>query len=106
MAQAASRVYSVILGAVSISTGITLVQAVTGAKAPLQVIRATISQSSSTTSTQQRAQLEKKLTTTATVTSQTPVKLGPSTDPSANAVGGALLTGVNASGEGAPDIVP
>jgi hypothetical protein len=105
MAAAASRMYVLTLGAVSVSAAISLVQVVTGAKAPLQIIRATISQSSSTTSTQQRAQLNKKKTTAATVTSQTPALLGPSTDPAANAVGGAALSGVNASAEGTDDVV-
>lgn len=105
MAAAASRCYVLTLGAVSVSAAISLVQVVTGAKAPLQIIRATVSQSSSTTSTQQRVQLNKKKTTAATVTSQTPALLGPSTDPAANAVGGAALSGVNASAEGTDDVV-
>lgn len=105
MAAAASRVYVLTLGAVSVSAAISLVQVVTGAKAPLQIIRATVSQSSSTTSTQQRVQLNKKKTTAATVTSQTPALLGPSTDPAANAVGGTALSGVNASAEGTDDVV-
>lgn len=105
MAAAASRVYVVTLSAVSITVGISLLQVVTGAKAPLQVIRATISQSSSTTSTQQRAQINKKKTTAATVTSATPALCGPSTDPAANAVGGAALTGTNASAEGTDDAI-
>jgi hypothetical protein len=100
MAAAASRVYSVRLSAVSISTGpITLIQIKAGATVPLQIIRSWVSQSSSTTSAALRVDISRK-TAAATVTSATPEKLGPTTDPAASAVGGTAATGTNASGEG------
>src|SRR5262245_32137013 len=99
MAAAASRVYKVALSAVSVSSAITLIQLKAGATVPLQLVRATISQSSSTTSTQQRVQINRK-SAAATVTSSTPVILGPVTDPAASAVGGSSATGTNASAEG------
>jgi len=99
MAAAASRLYKVTLSAVSISAAITLIQLKAGATVPLQIVRATISQSSSTTSTQQRAQINRK-SAAATVTSATPIILGPVTDPAASAVGGTSATGTNASAEG------
>jgi len=99
MAAAASRVYKVALAAVSVSTAITLIQLKAGATVPLQIIRATISQSSSTTSAALRAQINRK-SAAATVTSATPALLGPVTDPAASAVGGTSATGTNASAEG------
>jgi len=99
MAVAASRSYKVALSAVSISTAITIIQIKAGATVPLQIIAATIDQSSTTTSTQLRAQLNRK-SAAATVTTQTPEKLGPTTDPAASAVGGTSATGTNASAEG------
>ncbi len=99
MAAAASRVYKVALAAVSVSSAITLIQIKAGATVPLQIIRATISQSSSTTSAALRATINRK-SGAATVTSATPALLGPSTDPAASAVGGTSATGTNASAEG------
>src|SRR5205085_12557520 len=52
-----------------------------------------------TTSTQQSVQINRK-SGAATVTSFTPIKNGPSTDPAASAVGGTSATGTNASAEG------
>jgi hypothetical protein len=99
MAAAASRVYKVTLSAVSVSAAISLIQIKAGATVPLQILRATIAQSSSTTSTQQRAQINRK-SAAATVTSYTPVICGPVTDPAASAVGGTAATGTNATAEG------
>lgn len=99
MAAASSRVYAVALSAVSVSAAISLIQIKAGATVPLQIIRMTIAQSSSTTSTQQRAQINRK-SGAATVTSATPVICGPVTDPAASAVGGTSATGTNASAEG------
>jgi hypothetical protein len=99
MAAASSRVYKVALSAVSVTGAITLIQVKAGATVPLQIIRATVSQSSSTTSTQQRVQINRK-SAAATVTSATPVLLGPVTDPAASAVGSTSGTGTNASAEG------
>jgi hypothetical protein len=84
---------------VAITTGITLIQLTMGSTVPGQIIRAVIGQSSSTTSTQQPIQLNRK-TAAATVTSFTPIKEGPTTDPAASAVGGSSATGTNASAEG------
>lgn len=99
MAAASSRVYKVALSAVSVSTAITLIQVKAGATVPLQIVRATLGQSSSTTSTQQRVQINRK-SAAATVTSSTPILIGPSTDPAASAVGGTSATGHTASAEG------
>lgn len=99
MAAAASRVYTVSMTRVAVTAAITLIQIVAGATVPLQILRAVIGQSSSTTSTMLPAQLNRK-SGAATVTSFTPIRNGPSTDPAAAAVGGASATGTNASAEG------
>jgi len=99
MAAAGSRVYVVAMTRVAVTGAITLIQIKAAAAVPLQIIRAEISQSSSTTSTQQTAQLNRK-SAAATVTSFTPITQGPSTDPAASAVGGTSATGTNASAEG------
>jgi hypothetical protein len=99
MAVPSSRVYSIVLTRVSVSAAITLIQLATNASVPAQILRAGIWQSSSTTSTQQPAQLNRK-SAAATVTSYTPGKLGPNTDPAASSVGGTAATGTNATAEG------
>lgn len=99
MAAAASRVYTVSMTRVAVTGAITLLQIKAGASVPLQIIRAIIGQTSSTTSTQQSVQLNRK-SAAATVTSFTPIINGPSTDPAAAAVGGTSATGTNASVEG------
>ena len=99
MAAAASRCYVVSMTAVAVTGAITLIQLKAGATVPIQIIRATVAQSSSTTSTQQRVQINRK-SAAGTVTSFTPLKMGPSTDPAAAAAGGTSSTGTNASAEG------
>lgn len=99
MAAAASRVYTVSMTRVSVTVAITIIQIKAGATVPLQIIRAVIGQTASTTSTQQAVQINRK-SATATVTSFTPLTNGPSTDPAASAVGGTSATGTNASAEG------
>lgn len=99
MAAAASRVYVVSMTRVAVTGAITLIQVKAGATVPLQIIRATVAQSGSTTSTQLPVQINRK-SAAATVTSFTPLARGPSTDPAASAVGGTSATGTNASGEG------
>jgi len=99
MAVAASRVYTVSMTRVSVTSAITLIQIVAGATVPLQILRAEIGQTSSTTSTMQAVQINRK-SAAATVTSFTPIKNGPTTDPAASAVGGTSATGTNASAEG------
>lgn len=99
MAAAASRVYTVSMTRVSVSGAITLIQIKAGASVPLQIIRAVIGQSSSTTSTQQPVQINRK-SAAATVTSFTPLTNGPSTDPSASAAGGTSATSITATSEG------
>jgi hypothetical protein len=84
---------------VAVTAAITLIQLKAGATVPLQIIRCVIGQSSSTTSTQQPVQLNRK-SAAATVTSFTPVLNGPVTDPAAAAVGGTASTGTFASAEG------
>lgn len=99
MAAAASRVYNVLMSNVAVTGAITLTQIKAGAAIPLQIIRASVSQSNSTTSTQLRIYLIRK-SAAATVTSFTALLTGPTTDPAASAVGGTAATGTNASGEG------
>jgi hypothetical protein len=82
----------------SVSAAITLCQIKASASQPLQLIEARISQSSSTTSAQQRAELVRK-SAAATVTSYTPL-LENTIDPAAGAAGSTSGTGVNASAEG------
>lgn len=92
------RVYSVVMNATSVSGAITLIQIVAGSAADLRLIRAWCSQSGSTTSAQQKIQINRK-SGAATVTSQTPAQFD-TNDAAAQAVGGTSATGVNASGEG------
>lgn len=99
MAAAASRVYTVSMTRVSVSAILTLLQIKAGATVPLQIIRAVIGQTGSTTSTQQAVQINRK-SAAATVTSFTPILNGPVTDPAASAVGGTAATGTNATVEG------
>lgn len=89
--------YEVRNGGVSISTAITVIQIKAGASA-LEILRASIGQKGSTTSTIERIGLVRK-SGAATVTSATPLKLGPG-DPSSLAVGGTSATGITATAEG------
>lgn len=99
MAAASSKVYTVSMTRVAVTGAITLIQIKAGATTPLQVLRAELGQTSSTTSTQLSAQINRK-SAAATVTSFTPLSRGPANDPAASAVGGATSTGTNASAEG------
>ena len=99
MAAPASRTYVVSMIRVAVTGAITLIQIKTGATVPAQLLRAVIGQTSSTTSTQQAVQINRK-SAAATVTSFTPLIKGPVTDPAASAVGGTSATGTNASAEG------
>lgn len=90
-------VYEVRNGGVAISTAITVIQLKAGAAA-LEILRASIGQRGSTTSAIERIGLVRK-SSTATVTSATPLKLS-ANDPAALAVGGAAATGITASAEG------
>src|SRR5260221_411085 len=97
---AQNRVYTVSMTRITIPTAVTtLIQILAGATVPLQLIRALVAQSSSTSSTQLPIEICRK-SAAATVTSYTPRKNGPSTDPAASAVGGVSATGTNASAEG------
>lgn len=75
-----------------------------GANASLEILRAWVSQSSSTTSAQQRVQLNTQVSAFPTLVSATPSKLKQS-DPSSSITGGttgaAGTCGINASAEGA-----
>jgi hypothetical protein len=92
-----SGVYTAYMNAVSVSGAITLVQVKAGASNSLHILRASVAQSSSTTSTQQRVQIVRK-TGAATVTSFTPIRIAGEGTPTA--AGGTSATGTNASGEG------
>ena len=99
MAAAASRVYVISMTRVAVTAAISLLQITCGSTVPAQIIRAVLGQTSSTTSTQQAIQINRK-TAAATVTAFTPLKNGPTTDPAASAVGGTSATGTNATAEG------
>ena len=99
MAISSTRVYTVSMTRVAVTAAITLIQIVAGSTVPFQLLRGRLDQSSSTTSTQQPIQINRK-SGAATVTSFTPLKNGPTTDPAASAVGGTSATGTNASAEG------
>lgn len=99
MAVEGSRVYTISMTRVAVTAAITLIQVKAGATVPFRIVRAVIGQTSSTTSTQQPVQINRK-SAAATVTSFTPLINGPSTDPAAAAVGGTSATGTNASAEG------
>ncbi len=89
--------YEVRNGGVAISTAITIIQIKAGASA-LEILRASISQRGSTTSTIERVGILRK-SAAATVTSATPLKLNPG-DPAALAVGGTAATGITGTAEG------
>jgi len=82
----------------ALTSGKTLIQVVAGA-APFDVIGATISQVTKSTTEMLRVQLLRK-TAVATVTAATPLLTNPN-DPPSLAVGGTTATGVNATAEGA-----
>jgi hypothetical protein len=82
----------------AVTAAITLIQIKAAAAQPLQLIEVRFSQSSSTTSAQQRIQIA-RLSAASTVTSFTPL-LENTIDPAAGAAGGTSATGVNASSEG------
>jgi len=83
---------------VTTSTAITIIQIKAGASRPLKILRAWVTQSDSTTSTQTGIQLLRK-TAAATVTSYTPLLMRPN-DPVANAAGSTSGTGITATAEG------
>lgn len=97
MAGSSGYLYVVRLTPTAITAAKTLIQIVAGA-APFDVIGATISQVTKSTSEMLRIQLLRK-TTLATVTAFTPLLANPA-DPASLAIGGTLLTGVNATAEG------
>lgn len=82
----------------SVSTAITLIQLKAGAAVPLEIVRASVAQYSSTTSAMQAIQIVRK-SSAATVTSFTPLKLDEQAAAAA-AVGGTSATGVIATFEG------
>jgi hypothetical protein len=94
MAAQSSRVYVVSLTRVSVSAVATILQLLAGATVPLQCLRLDLGQTSSTTSTQQATQLNDYSSACTSMTSFTPVKQGPSTDPASAAVGGTNKTAV------------
>lgn len=100
MAAHASRVYVVSLVGVSVSAAKTLIQIKSGPLNPLKLLRARLSQRSSTTTTMLPVQIRRKTATATGLTPFTPILLGPFDDPAAKAVGGATATGTDATGEG------
>lgn len=95
-----SRVYTVSMTRTAIpNAATTLIQILAGATVPLQLIRALVAQTASLVSTQVPVQISRK-SAAATVSSYTPKKNGPSTDPAAAAVGGINKTGTLATVEG------
>lgn len=93
----ASNTYVVNLTAVSVSGAVTLIQVKAGATVPLEIIRASVWQSGSTTSTMQRIQLLRKTSANTSMTSFTPLKMNPN-DPAANAAGGTSATSIYVGG--------
>lgn len=91
-------VYTVYMNAVSVSAAITLVQIKAGTSRAVEIIRASVGQSASTTSTMQRIQINRK-SAAATVTSFTALA-STNSSPAADAVGSTSATGTNASAEG------
>jgi hypothetical protein len=91
-------VYNVTMNAVSVSGAITLLQIKAGTSRAVEIMRAWVSQSASTTSAQQRIQINRK-SAAATVTSFTPLVINGGAV-AANAAGGTSATGTNASAEG------
>lgn len=81
-----------------VATAISIIQIKAGATTPLIILRAAVTQRSSTTSAQTAIQFVRK-SAAGTVTSFTPLKLRPS-DAAADAVGGTAATGITASAEG------
>lgn len=95
---APSGAYAVVRVNVSTTTAITVIQVATPANCAIDVVRASGSQSSSTTSTATALGLIKK-SAAASVTSRTPDFLTDGMQAS-KCVGGASATGINASAEG------
>lgn len=91
-------VYTVNRLAVSTSTAITIIQVKAGSTRPLEIVRASCWQSSSTTNAYARIQLLRK-SAAATVTSVTPL-LFSANYPAADAAGGTAATGITATAEG------
>jgi len=102
MASSKAGPFSVIMNNVAVTGAITLIQVKAGAASTVEVLKAWVSQGSSTVSTQQRIQINRK-SGTATVTSATPAALTGGT--TADAVGGTSATGTNASAEGTDSTV-
>jgi len=92
-------VYTVSLTRVSISTVVrTLIQIAAGAN-PLEILKIRLGQTTGTSLDKQPVELCRK-TAAATVTPFTPIKNGPTGQPASLAIGGAALTGTDASVEG------
>ncbi len=91
-------IYTAYMNAVAVTAAITLVQIKAGTSRSLVILRASVSQSSSTTSAMQRVQINRK-SAAATVTSFTAIPVNASA-PAADAAGGTAATGTNASVEG------
>lgn len=91
-------VYIAYMNAVSVSGAITLVQVKAGTSRAVELLRVSVSQSGSTSSTMQRIQINRK-SAAATVTSFTSLAMR-NGDSAADAVGGTSATGTNATVEG------
>ena len=97
MAGSSGYLYVVRMAPTALTTAKTLIQVVAGA-APFDLIGATVSQVTKSTTEMLRIQVLRK-TAVATVTAFTPLLTNP-VDPAALAVGGTTATGVNATAEG------
>jgi hypothetical protein len=102
-----AREYSIPMTNATLGGSVTLIWLQVMTSSPVvsvEMLRAAASQSSSTTSNQQRVQINTQVSTFPTLTSQTPVRLKAS-DPvsliSGGTAGAAGTSGVNASAEGA-----
>ncbi len=95
---APSGLYNLIRAAVTTSTAITVNQVLVPALAAAEFTRAWVNQSTSTTTNQTRAQLNRN-STASTVTGQSPAVVGTGMQAS-KCVSGASATGITASAEG------
>ena len=91
-------IYTINHNAIVVATAITIIQYKAGATNKAEVVRFSISQGLSETSTMEQIQLLRK-TGAATVTSFTPIENDPD-GPIAFGVGGASATGITATAEG------
>lgn len=102
MSVAGARTYSITDVDRVLTTAVrTLIQIMAGTTTPLELVRAWVSQSSSTVSTQLQVQINRKTATATGMSAGSIKKLGPASDPSPRIqTGGGNTSGVFATAEG------